>query len=149
MELRLSQHELNNRGKKPEMRPNQSVFDSRNGRIVMKHYNHLFVAYPTSEKNAENPNFIRLLGKSLSSLIFSGVCLHTTRVGQTSAPRPKFLQTARPQDETVGTQSVKDKIIRDISAVKTPCPGIRTAIHCRQQISAMNAYFGLSQGDIE
>ena len=48
IEPTLAQHEHNNCGKKPEMRPKQCVFDPRNnGRIVMEYYNHLFVAYAT------------------------------------------------------------------------------------------------------
>ena len=70
---RLAQLEHNNRGKKPEMRPKQCVFASRNGRKIMECYNHLFVDYATPKKNAENPVFIRLLGKNLRSLIFSRV----------------------------------------------------------------------------
>ena len=38
MELRLAQLEHNNRGKKTEMRTKQCVFDSRNGRMIMKYY---------------------------------------------------------------------------------------------------------------
>ena len=82
MEPRLAQHEHNNRGEKPEMRPKQCVIDSRNGRIIMEYYNHRFVAYATPKKNAKKPDSIRLLGKKLRSLIFSLVFLHTTRVGQ-------------------------------------------------------------------
>ena len=49
MELRLAQLDFN-RGKKPEMRPKECVFDSHNGRIIMEYlpaHNHLFVAYAT------------------------------------------------------------------------------------------------------
>ena len=49
----------------------------------MEYHNHLFVACATTKKIAENPDFIRLLGKNLSSLLFSRVFLHNTSVGQT------------------------------------------------------------------
>ena len=102
MELRLAQLEHNRREKKPEMRPKQCVFDSRNGRTIMEYYSHLFVAYATAKKNAENTVFIRLLGRNLSSLIHSRVFLRTTRVGQKIAMRPQFAQkNARPQDESI------------------------------------------------
>ena len=43
--------------KKPEMRPKECVFDSRNDRIIMEYYNDLFVAYATPKKIVENPVF--------------------------------------------------------------------------------------------
>ena len=88
MELSLAQHKHNNCGKTPEMKPKQCVFDSCNGRIVTEYYDPLFVAYATQKKNAENPDFIRLLDKNLRSLTCSRVFLHTTRVGQKFAMRP-------------------------------------------------------------
>ena len=63
MELRLAQLEHNNRGKQPEMRPNECVFDSHNGRIVMEYvpaHNQRFVAYATPKTIAENVDFICL-----------------------------------------------------------------------------------------
>ena len=48
---------------------------------------------------------------------------------------------------TVGTQSVKDKAIRDTKAAKSPYPGVLTAIYYPQQIRATSVCFGLSQGD--
>ena len=62
------------------------------------------------------------------------------------------IRTKRSTSElicTVDTQRVQDKAIRDVRAVKTPCPGILTAICCPQQTRAMSACFGLSQGDLE
>ena len=67
----------------------------------MKYYNHLFVAYATPKQIAESPVFSRLLGKNLSSLIFSRVLLHTTLVGQKIAMRPQLVQNARSQDESI------------------------------------------------
>ena len=49
----------------------------------MEYCNHLFVAY------AENPVFIRLLGENVSSLMFSRVFLHKSRVGKKIAMRPR------------------------------------------------------------
>ena len=86
MKLRLAQLEHKNHGKKPEMMPKQCVFDSRNGLIIMEYYSqlpshvflfisvswnscphyHLLVAYATPKTEAENPDFIRLLGQSLT-----------------------------------------------------------------------------------
>ena len=93
MELRLAQLEHNNRATKPEMKLKQCVFDSRDGRIIMEYYSQLLsfvflfifvswnscphyqllVAYATQKKEAENPDFVRLLGQSLtkSSQLFS------------------------------------------------------------------------------
>ena len=130
---RLAQLEHTNRGKMFERRPKHCVFDSRNGRIIMEYYNYLFVAYATPKSFVENAVFIRLywIQPKLAN-IFTGF-LHTTRVGQKFAMRPQFVQNARPQDKSiqlVGTQSVKDKAIRDniLRTVKTPChicPGIQ------------------------
>ena len=110
-----------------------------------------FVAYATPKTFAENPVFMRLLGKNLSSLIFSRVFLPTTRAGLKFAMRTQFVQNDRPQDESIQLvpKASKIKAIRDIRAVKPPCPGILTAIYCPQQIRAMSACFGLSQGDLE
>ena len=61
VELTLLQHEHNIRGKKPEMRQKQCVFDPRNSAPKVKeYYNHVFGAYATPRENAENPDFIRL-----------------------------------------------------------------------------------------
>ena len=78
MELkRLAQLENKNRGKMPEMRSKQCVFDSLDGR-VMEYYNHLFVAHATPKQIADDPVFVRLLGKNMSSLKFSLAFLHAT-----------------------------------------------------------------------
>ena len=104
MEPRLAQLEHNNRGKRPEKRPKQCSFGSHNGRIIVETcpHHHLFVAYATQKTIAEYTDFIRLLGKNLvSSLTFSRVFLHTTRLGKKIAMRPQFVQHARPQDESI------------------------------------------------
>ena len=82
----------------------------------MEYYNHLLVAYATRKQIAEKPVFIHLLGKYMSSLIFSRVFLHATRIGQ------KFAMH-RNSHKTLGLrmnlyswyQNVEYEAIRDIS----------------------------------
>ena len=66
------------------------------------------------------------------------------KVHHATAIRTKALDL-RMNLDTVGTQSVKDKAVRDRMAVKSACSGILTATYCLQQIRAMGACFGLSQ----
>ena len=62
--------------------------------------------------------------------------------------RPHFVENARPRDESIQLVPRASKF-REMRAVKSPCPGVLTAIYCPQQIRAMSACFGLPQGDLE
>ena len=58
--------------------------------------------------------------------------LHSTRVGHKFAIYATAIRTKSSTPGwiyTVDTQSVKDRAIRDIRAVDSPCPGLLTAIY--------------------
>ena len=163
MELRLAQLEQNNQPWKKSLKLGQNsayLTHWQNGRIIMEYLlcpnNHLFVAYAAPKNIAENSDFIRLLGqKPKLANIFAGFLAYYLRRAK-KLPCDRNRKSYQTLDLGMNlcscAQGVTVKpfgIIR--RAVKSPCPGILTAIsiYCPQQIRAMDACFGLTQGELE
>ena len=125
---RLAQLEHNNCGKKPEMRPIHCVFDSRNGRIIMEYYDHVFSLMRHRKHLLKIPFSFAYWVKPKLANIFAGLLAYYSsraKIHHATAIRTKR-STSSGLIYTVGTQSVKDKAIRDMMrTVISPCPGIQ------------------------
>ena len=122
---------------------------------VLRRNNHLFVAYAAPKKIAENSDFIRLLGqKPKLANIFAGFLAYYLRRAK-KLPRDRNCKSYQTLDLGMnlfsGCPERHDKAIRNH---KKSCQiamsrRANSHIYCPQQIRAMNACFGLTQGDIE
>ena len=114
----------------------QCVLDLRNGKKEMIYYNHNFVVYVTPKTIAASPDFVRFLRKKTKlANIFAGFLEYLSSKANIHHPTANLTNLSTPGPSyTVCTQSVKGKDIGDLRAVTSPCPGIRTAIYCPQEI---------------